>query len=534
MAKQEVRKAVNVMPEELYEVSVSEAPKFVAFKVEADLDWAKTLAGAKITFGSQGAELQSGEMLLRRPDKEWSQYLCLAPASQGDPKLVVAGLAHPVFQLCKPSKKLQTAEKWAEQTGEALQIIQEAEDALKKGRRAEEAQQRQVRRGRLGLPELREALGNVGWDLTAEMEPVYEQDAWNGAGKAPKRKKAQKQGVELQGTFKIQVVQATATQCTPVGFWSLGDLQMEDLQDVTFRRYETRKLGHQAFELLGKAKSCELRLFGKDPSIASDASQLFEQLKTQKSHEAKDQETKRHILPRFQDADEPINIYAEGLADIASDANIAAHPKLLNDSILAFLKKPPVSLSKLAGPEGLEICETHTAMQVLHARSKQGKLAPEKDLPLFVKKLGVLNLLVNIFKKVKNPRENRFNRVSEPQFCKLLRLDRSKLSQQLHRYLFDPIPHVKVRKSNPRKLLCTVIIWALHLTPELWMDVTGELEHELGLQGMVNTAFEYVGCRVDAKKENGGYKRVILKHAPRFNSKVHEMQKREPKSKAKK
>ncbi|CAJ1431404.1 unnamed protein product, partial [Effrenium voratum] len=515
-------------------------------------------------------------------------------------------------------KKLQNAEKWAEQTGEALQIIQEAEDALKKGRRAEEAQQRQVRRGRLGLPELREALGNVGWDLTAEMEPVYEQDAWNGAGKAPKRKKAQKRGVELQGTFKIQVVQATATQCTPVGFWSLGDLQMEDLQDVTFRRYETRKLGHQAFELLGKAKSCELRLFGKEelgesrlllgafsgsklllsaaevyrievepkeaaPKAEEEATlsiyrqkrkaaiesfgtakkmrfftqvnerlerqcevanlenylgevsqRLEEQLKTQKSHEAKDQETKRHILPRFQDADEPINIYAEGLADIASDANIAAHPKLLNDSIQAFLKKPPVSLSKLAGPEGLEICETHTAMQVLHARSKQGKLAPEKDLPLFVKKLGVLNLLVNIFKKVKNPRENRFNRVSEPQFCKLLRLDRSKLSQQLHRYLFDPIPHVKVRKSNPRKLLCTVIIWALHLTPELWMDVTGELEHELGLQGMVNTAFEYVGCRVDAKKENGGYKRVILKHAPRFNSKVHDLQKREPKSKAKK
>ena len=34
-------------------------------------------------------------------------------------------------------KKLQHAEKWAEQTGEALQIIQEAEDALKKGARCQ-------------------------------------------------------------------------------------------------------------------------------------------------------------------------------------------------------------------------------------------------------------------------------------------------------------------------------------------------------------------------------------------------------------
>eukprot|EP00931_Biecheleriopsis_adriatica_P086200 TRINITY_DN60911_c0_g1_i1.p1 TRINITY_DN60911_c0_g1~~TRINITY_DN60911_c0_g1_i1.p1 ORF type:complete len:692 (+),score=163.53 TRINITY_DN60911_c0_g1_i1:82-2076(+) len=651
----------TLLPDEFNNAVHTKGTSFIAIKVSPGFDWASQLDGSQI-FASEGqVSLEppegSAPLSVRVLENRWQQIFCLAPEEQGSNKLTVKCAPKTVLQVLANSPALGKADNAAQETDAALSSLKRKREKAEAAKRSADAKQRAETRKKCRTASLREALAGVGWTMTTELEPILNEDVWDGVGTTPKQrvskvspKVSDEALAELEsfGTLKVKAIQAKKRETVPVAFWSIGHLDAAGLKHLRFRRYrfKTRSADRQ-HQIWGRAEDApNLKVIGKrakivkpknaedvasDPfgeltligavlpntkklylfegevfNVDADRSEtkldpdfpeplqeedaaipatskeyrdkrmaaidsfgtakklrgfglmqerldrkvevveidkynqgiqdrIKEQTDSKQTDEDKDWQIKLKILPSFVDADKPSGIYKAGLEEIASEDAMEGEPSLIDEDLVKLLKKSSSKVLAMDPSEAMNICRSHIAFEVLRARANQGQPTDEeaaKNAKKLCRKLGVLNMLLQLRKK--GPKLKR-GKCQAKHLTEVLGVEPdSPILLQLHKYCYDEVPGERsMRIFNERKTLCALIIWALSMSPEMYVDVKSDVEQELGMtRQMVKTAFGYVGCRLDDKKEDGGFLRAVLKEAPKFNAKVYEMQAR-PKKKGK-
>ncbi|CAE8635900.1 unnamed protein product, partial [Polarella glacialis] len=278
-------------------------------------------------------------------------------------------------------------------------------------------------------------------------------------------------------------------------------------------------------------RKCEVVELEKYAGHISAKIDMQEASKT--SIEDKDAETKRLVLPPYNiAAEEPKDIYADGLKAIVYEQIMLAEKDLVHEPLAEFLKQNPKKVLKLSIEEALPLCQTHLSLAILRARADQGAETCQDPYDL-ARKLAVLNILLTLH--LRGLQQKR-GKCSQKHVAELLVMPvESQLVRHLHQtYYEQTIGQRNVRQFVPRKAICALVIWALHLTPNLSFDTTKDLEQEMKLErGMLHSICEYVGCGVETKNDGNKtyFLRITLKEAPKFNRKVYDAQTRESKQK---
>ncbi|CAK9056219.1 Uncharacterized protein SCF082_LOCUS30323 [Durusdinium trenchii] len=279
-------------------------------------------------------------------------------------------------------------------------------------------------------------------------------------------------------------------------------------------------------------RSCEVAELDKCKKTIQK--RVEEQSKTTKTTFDKDLELKHQILPSFKDATEPSKIYEDGLGEIANEQFIKDETDLIQPCMHRLLRMKAPDLLKLSdkSENDLEACGGwHFVLQVLKARGAQNAPPPPpNDAQLFGQKLGVLGLLLRICQiEDKAKRKQKYRKCTPKLLAELLELNvSSPLLKQLHQRCYEAMPgDTAMRVLSIRRTLCATIIWALHLTPELWMNVTKSVQDELSAPTKtLKIAFEFIGCKIEDKPEN--VLKVQLVGAPKFDQSFYEKQLRNP------
>lgn len=641
-------KGHTVLPKELAELADLPGNRFIGIKVDQGLDWVNALGGSTIKVSEDDITFKppaaSSDLTANIGDSDWCQLLCLAPKQQGDYRLTCWGAVQVTLHITKSTTAFRRVETAAQKTEATLaKLRQVGENAIAKQRKVE-AKRRIENREKFNLPPLRTALLGVGWPMTNDLEPVLEEDAWNGKGKMPTHLAAETQSTvaravaKLQGlgTVKIKTLRSSGSDVAPVAFWSMGHFPPEDCQQLSFKRLMvgTKKKKCQLsgrderspdFKLTGLLAapdpnfgqvtligvvppgSKELLLFqGELYKIKTDVVQRevadvpgddqdgyvdaaipmtskayrdkrkvaiegfgaakkmrtfngmverldrdcevleFEQMKedmeaktkAQKdnrlSREEKDEQRKREILPDFRkDAPDAKSVYEKSLASIISEDAMQQESAIFSEELVEFVKKSKDQLPDLPATEMLHVCKSHLVLAVLKARAHQGVKLP-KDVQMFARKLGVLSMLVKLYI---NGNFRGRGKGTEKVVVSLLELKASSsLSAQLHSYCYDAMPGSKnLRIFNSRKTFCVMMLWALYLTPELWIDVDKAIEMEIKTQKTeILRICDMMGCVSEEKKAADGGRsstRVKLSGPPKFNKRLYEMQSKKPSQK---
>jgi len=306
----------------------------------------------------------------------------------------------------------------------------------------------------------------------------------------------------------------------------------EDTGPMTAKQYrDKRKLAIESFGTAKKMRSFgqvaerldrDLEVANLEQYTGSISARVEEQLKLKQTAEEKDEETKREVLPPFIRSDDPQKIYVDGLQSIVSDEALENEESLPAEGILGLVaSKKGNEVVGLGEMKGKEICGSALAFAVLKARHTQGA-GPAENPKMFAKKLGVLNWLIILCNKDWR-KKNIVTSKNCATFLGFGNVEPSDAVKQLFKYCFDPTVGGRGKRTfNQRKGLCAAIIWALHLTPGLWIDVTSQGAAELTSEKNVQTAGRYIGCKVEPKKETDGTSslRVILKGPPNFDERA--------------
>eukprot|EP00930_Biecheleria_cincta_P082324 TRINITY_DN7207_c0_g1_i1.p1 TRINITY_DN7207_c0_g1~~TRINITY_DN7207_c0_g1_i1.p1 ORF type:complete len:650 (-),score=127.08 TRINITY_DN7207_c0_g1_i1:54-2003(-) len=643
-------KGHTVLPKELAELADLPGNRFIGIKVDRGLDWVTALGGSTIKVSEDDIIFKppaaSPDLTAKISDSDWCQLLCLAPKQQGDHRLFCWGAVQVTLQVTKSTTALRRAEAAAQKTEATLDKLRlVGETAAAKQRRAE-AKRRIENREKFNLSPLRTALLGVGWPMSNELEPVLEEDAWNGIGKKPTHLAAETQSkaaravAKLQGlgTVKIRALPSSGNDIVPVAFWSMGHFPPEDCNQLTFKRLlvgtkrkkcqlSGRDLRAPDLKLTGMPAapdpnfgqvtligvvppgSKELLLFqgdvyklkadiipqevgevpGADQDGYQDASMPttskgyrdkrkvaiegfgaakkmrsfngaverldrdcevleFEQMKedmeaktkakneNQLSREQKDEQRKREILPEFQkDAPDAKSVYEKSLASIVTEDAMLQESAIFSEELVEFVKTSKDQLPNLPVADILRVCQNHLVVAVLKARAYQGAKLP-KDIQTFARKLGVLAMLVKLY--IHGNSRGR-GKATEKGVVNLLGFQRaSPLTAQLHSYCYDAMPVSKnLRIFNSRKTFCVMMLWALYLTPELWIDVDTSIEMELTTQRTeILRICDMMGCVSEEKKAADGGRpstRIKLSGPPKFNKRLYEVQSKMPSQKKK-
>jgi len=254
------------------------------------------------------------------------------------------------------------------------------------------------------------------------------------------------------------------------------------------------------------------------------------------SVEERDQEIRLKTLPTFSvDATSPKDIYKSGLKEIAPSDLIANEPGVASSELVEILTTNPSRLGdrhKLLRSFGSNesipsVLQSSLCLAVLDARLKQS--SAKLDEPQAIKlagKLGVLRCLALLYSQA----GRRFGRPTGVENVahaveltgedkEDLRSHSRGLAWHWHQTYFDEIPGERKfgkRAFNGTKLMMAIVIWALHLTPELSLSTSREVESELGVnRDFLKEAFKYVGCTVQAA---GQQVEAKLESVPKFSA----------------
>eukprot|EP00933_Yihiella_yeosuensis_P006170 TRINITY_DN110842_c0_g1_i1.p1 TRINITY_DN110842_c0_g1~~TRINITY_DN110842_c0_g1_i1.p1 ORF type:complete len:680 (-),score=132.97 TRINITY_DN110842_c0_g1_i1:31-2070(-) len=281
-------------------------------------------------------------------------------------------------------------------------------------------------------------------------------------------------------------------------------------------------------------RNCEI--LEKDKYTDSLSARVEQQEAGKMSYQEKDAEDRRnHLPPWVENSTEPAMIYADGLEQIVPEQAMLSEPTLLSNNLVDLLKQGSKIL-QMSDAEALPICKTHFAISVLRARAQQSGGSKPKEAVLFARKIGALNLLVELHKIADKARGGKAGR---KHLAEMLNLEaQSDLLKHFHNTLYDAdkFGDSRTRIFNKRKTMFYMTIWALYLTPEFRFAITKNMvEAELkGLhRGEIQSMGEYVGCSVDTKLEKSSdvVMKFALKESPKMNEKAFLSQTRMSKKK---
>lgn len=643
-------KGHTVLPKELAELADQPGNRFIGIKVDQGLDWVNALSGSTIKVSQDDITFKppanSSDLTAKLGDSDWCQLLCLAPKQQGDYRLNCWGAVQVTLQVTKSTSALRRAEEAAQKTEATLAKLRQVDEtAVAKQRRAE-AKRRIENREKFNLSPLRTALLGVGWPMSNELEPVLEDDAWDGKGKmttplaAETQSKVAKAVAKLQGvgTVKVKTLPKAGTDISPVAFWSMGHFPPEDCNQLTFKRLLVGSKKKKS-QISGRdQRSADLRLTGtpatsdpafgqvtligvipqgskelllfqgdmyklkadvvpqdgveapvddndgyKDAAIPASSKGYrdkrkvaiegfgaakkmrtfngmverldrdcevleFEKVKedmeaktkarneNQPSREEKDEQRKREILPDFvKDAPDARSVYEKSLGSIITEDAMQQESAIFSEELVELVKTSKDQVPDLPTAELLNVCKNHLVLAVLKARAHQGAKLP-KDVQMFARKLGLLSMFIKLFTAGNFKGRGK---ATEKTVVHLLELKTtSALSAQLHTYCYDAMPGAKnMRIFNSRRTFCVMMLWALYLTPELWIDVDKAVEMELRTQkAEILRICDMMGCVSEEKKAADGARpstRVKLNGPPKFNRRLYDMQSKMPSQKNK-
>lgn len=328
--------------------------------------------------------------------------------------------------------------------------------------------------------------------------------------------------LEEATVFRIEAVRKTSKEELDIGkatakAKTYGQLRGEAVHELgTKTRQRQTKLAAAR-----QAREYKIVEFG---SYKAELMQRAEELNSRvRSHEEKDADLKAKILPPFDvDATDPRKVYAgEALNRIAPPDLIAEEMTLASQDMLDLLQDLPAGqLQAIASrlrekeipffkQEATEVrlrhaCRSRLSAAVLKQRAKAGlQAASEDEAMALATKFGVLEKLVTLLAKGGHFRAGK---VRPDGVAQLLDLRNHSLAAAWHREYYDGMLNkTKVRTFQPRRTLCYLMIWALHLTPNLSLDVPTAIEREMGLMaGQLKKALEYIGCSVTEEKQMGG------------------------------
>lgn len=239
------------------------------------------------------------------------------------------------------------------------------------------------------------------------------------------------------------------------------------------------------------------------------------------SVEEKDAELKAKILPPFNaSATNPWDVYKAALEKIAPSNAMAAEEALLtqdlqdlvkasmSDQLKAAIMREQEREIRLSQPrEVQEITEKHAIRSrflaaVVKQRAKAQMVV--KDEMQLCRRYAVLEKLVTLCARGGHFKGGK----CRPDGVSLL-LDfkpEGALTAHWHEeYYEEMLNKNKVRAFSGRKTLCALMVWALHLTPELVLELPTAVEREMGLDhGGLKKSLEYVGCTVTEQKQGSG------------------------------
>jgi len=255
------------------------------------------------------------------------------------------------------------------------------------------------------------------------------------------------------------------------------------------------------------------------------------------SVEDRDEEIRLKMLPPYKrDATAPRDIYRRGLNQIAPPDLVANEPGLASREIVEVLTTAPQRfgdrrklLSSFEGEGSIpSVAESALCLAVLDARLKHSgaKLDSDEAWKL-ARNLGVLQCLTLLYSQA----DGRFRKPTGVGEVKGILGQTSEadegnrgsqargLAGHWHQNYFDPIMgehKFGKRGFNATKLMMAIVVWALHLTPDLSFSTSREIEAELGVsRDHLKEVFKYVGCTVQT---TGQQLEAKLESVPRFNA----------------
>jgi len=309
-----------------------------------------------------------------------------------------------------------------------------------------------------------------------------------------------------------------------------------------------------------KSREIKVAEFG---SYSQELAQRAEELKAKVvSLEDRDAELKAKILPPFDvNATEPAGVYREGLARITPPELMLKEHALVKPELVEFLQKdcraqinaiiqhlakPQYAPKKTFGPkktskhdhnegqddnQGIAGCESRFTLTVLLTRARaEMRARGEEDAKKLAKQVSVLNALAMMVTK---GAKHKGGKCLSQAVADLTGLPaESPLAAHWHMEYYDEmVGRRKVRCFNGRKVLCAMLVWGLHLTPSLSMELKDSVARDLALEpGQLKKGIEYVGCTVTedrmpvdiAGNDLGKVLKAKLEGPPRLNREHYE------------
>jgi len=230
------------------------------------------------------------------------------------------------------------------------------------------------------------------------------------------------------------------------------------------------------------------------------------------SVETQDAELKSKLLPPFDpQATDPRQVYREGLQTIAPDVLLDKEPSLSPKQLVDFFQKDCRMQAKIVGSRlgqmdhgtrdeftDLSWCNSRLVLLVLSARAQGDMVAKStEEATKVASQIAALEALMTLLLRGS---KHRGGKCLPGAVAELVGLDPdSPLVAHWHKELYEDITGKrKVRAFNGRKVLCMAIIWALHLTPRLALDLPETVALDLGLPPQqLKKGLEFVGCTVN-------------------------------------
>jgi len=524
---------------------VGGSPRWVVVKVDYSLDWRKELNGASLRLGTTAALRLAGNSSLGSfvdTTNEPHQLLPLKPKDEGSAKLVPSGRVEVVVRVGEDLLRESPAMDENPDDGEVIAVKPLAPDLTgavaplvywkpgpigtdsealaalqfkchdyfgpKKGRKLEgkfaDAPRMRVVGGRTKWPEgprkLRHLLGLVGAKklYLSEVE-FYPVDRDREFGRTPELESQPKPLEEEDDAVRRQ----------------MRTDEFHAKRKANIAAYGTAKKRRLQASAEGKRVDDD-KVMDLDDTLADLRSKA---LKT-KVVSARDQElqVRRDVLPKFDlEAKDPAQLYAEGVAAIAP-ASLLKHEAaaLAGDGggdLEKVLQSAPKTVQGMSVDGLVRHCRTSTAAAVVACRAAADLQEGPSSADGLARKLRVLNHLVKLHQSAKKKGDAHIKELE-----KYLGIGaESRLLQLWYNTYYEATANGALRRIKVMKLRCHLIVYALHLTPNLRLDFK-PLQDELGLDlDTMQKALRFVGCRVSLEKDSNGLAgaRVMASlHAP--------------------
>jgi len=233
-----------------------------------------------------------------------------------------------------------------------------------------------------------------------------------------------------------------------------------------------------------------------DNLMSTLRSRAEEQLKSTQEQPQLDRDLPEHDA----ETGDTKKMYARGLELMVPTRILMGDSGLDDPEVEATLRLQPAELvDENKRPELLKIFGSQIAVAALLTRARVGTVTAESEILRLTAKFCVLKSMFSLY--MSRLQEGRvgdkayFNATLRDVASKMRLSEGSAFVKHCFSYFFEPTDEASKRQFQPKRLLCHLIVWSLHLTPAWALEVPFSAQRELKLDDKsLREAFEHVGC----------------------------------------